>query len=69
VLVIPGAHGSRLDPPGDDRLGAKMGIDATIPLGTDEMRFKRIRMPSEEAVDPAAIVDPRPATAWRGALR
>jgi 2,5-furandicarboxylate decarboxylase 1 len=69
VLVIPGAHGSRLGPPSDDRLGAKMGIDATISLGTDEMRFKRIRLRGEGAVDATAIVDPRPATAWRGALR
>ncbi len=28
-----------------------MGVDATIPLGVDPMRFKRIRVPGEEAVD------------------
>jgi 2,5-furandicarboxylate decarboxylase 1 len=66
VLIIPGAHGSRLDPSSDDGVGAKMGIDATIPLGTDPMRYKRIRVPGEEAVDVAAVVDPRP---WRDALR
>jgi 2,5-furandicarboxylate decarboxylase 1 len=66
VLIVPGAHGSRLDPSSDDGLGAKMGIDATIPLGTEMMRYKRIRVPGEEAVDPAAVIDPRP---WRDALR
>jgi 2,5-furandicarboxylate decarboxylase 1 len=65
VLIVPGAHGSRLDPSSDDGVGAKMGIDATIPLGTDPMRYKRIRVPGEEAVDVAAVVDPRP---WRDAL-
>lgn len=69
MLVIPGAHGSPLDPSGDEGLGAKMGIDATIHLGTDEMHLKRMRVPGEEAVDPATIGDPRPAPARRGVLR
>jgi hypothetical protein len=43
-------------------------IAATIPLRIDEMRFERIRVQDEEAVDLTAIVDPRPAAAWRGAL-
>ncbi len=68
VVIVSGAHGSRLDPSSDDGVGAKMGIDATIPLGADAMRFKRIRVPGEEAVDPAAVVDPRPAASWRDAL-
>jgi 2,5-furandicarboxylate decarboxylase 1 len=68
VLFIPGAHRSRLDPSSDDRLGTKTGIDATIRVGT-EVRFKRIGVPGEEAVDPVAIVDRRPATAWRRTLR
>lgn len=65
IVVISGAHGSRLDPSSADGVGAKMGIDATIPLGADPMRFKRIRVPGEESVDAAAIVDPRPAERWR----
>jgi 2,5-furandicarboxylate decarboxylase 1 len=55
VVIIPGAQGSRLDP--------KMGIDATIPLGTGPPRFERIRVPDEETVDPAGIGDRRPAVA------
>jgi 2,5-furandicarboxylate decarboxylase 1 len=68
VVIIPGAHGSRLDPSSADGVGAKMGIDATIPLGADPMRFKRIRVPGEEAVDPSAVLDPRPPAAWRDRL-
>jgi len=68
IIVIPGAHGSRLDPSADNGVGAKMGIDATIPLGVDPMRFKRIRIPGEEAVDAPSVLDPRPATQWRDVL-
>jgi len=69
IVVIPGMHGSRLDPSSDNGVGAKMGIDATVPLDVDPMRFKRIRVPGEESVDAAAVTDPRPAMAWREALR
>jgi 2,5-furandicarboxylate decarboxylase 1 len=69
IVIVPGAHGSRLDPSADNGVGAKMGIDATIPLGSDPMRFKRIRVPSEEAVDPAKVLDPRPGKLWRDALK
>jgi len=68
IVIIPGAHGSRLDPSADNGVGAKMGIDAPIPLGGDPMRFMRIRIPGEEAVDAAAVVDPRSATQWRDVL-
>jgi 2,5-furandicarboxylate decarboxylase 1 len=68
LVVISGAHGSRLDPSADNGVGAKLGIDATIPLGSDPMRFKRIRIPGEEAVDLVASVDPRPAAQWRDRL-
>ena len=50
LLVIPNAHGSKLDPSNIDGLGAKMGMDATKPLDAPDMRFTRIRVPGEEAV-------------------
>jgi 2,5-furandicarboxylate decarboxylase 1 len=43
-----------------------MGLDATKPLDADEMTFKRIRVPGEEAVDLAKVVVP--GTAWRDAI-
>jgi len=48
VLIVPRAKGSELDPSSADGLGAKMGIDATIPLDAPAERFLRIRIPLEE---------------------
>lgn len=47
LIVIADAQGSKLDPSTRDGLGAKMGLDATIPLDAPEMRFKRIAVPGE----------------------
>lgn len=57
LVVVGGTQASKLDPSTDRGLGAKMGIDATIPVGSDDFRFKRIRVPGEEDVDPARVVD------------
>ena len=51
-----------------DGVGAKMGLDATKPLDADEMKFKRIRVPGEEAVDLAKAVGAVPAQSWRTAI-
>ena len=56
LLVVAGAQGSKLDPSTQDGVGAKMGLDATIPLSAPEFRFKRIRVPGEEEVDPQAVL-------------
>lgn len=48
VLIVPRTKGSELDPSSEDGLSAKMGIDATIPLGAPAERFLRIRIPLEE---------------------
>ena len=48
--------------------GAKMGMDATKPLDADEMKFKRIRVPGEEAIDLVKVLDATPAASWRKAL-
>ncbi len=45
LFIIPSALGSRLDPSTRNGLGAKMGIDATAPLGELNTRFKRIKIP------------------------
>ena len=45
-----------------------MGLDATKPLDADEMTFKRIRVPGEEAVDPEKAIGPVPAHSWRQAI-
>lgn len=56
LVVIPGAQGSKLDPSTDGGVGAKMGLDATVPLAAEPMRFTRIRVPGEEQIDPSTAV-------------
>ncbi len=57
LLVVTNSQGSKLDPSTRDGVGAKMGLDATKPLDAKEMKFKRIRVPGEEDVDPDKVVD------------
>jgi 2,5-furandicarboxylate decarboxylase 1 len=68
LVIVPEAQGSKLDPSTRDGVGAKMGIDATKPLDADEMKFKRIRVPGEEAVDLAAVSGAASPQAWREAV-
>jgi 2,5-furandicarboxylate decarboxylase 1 len=69
LLVVSESQGSRLDPTTRNGVGAKMGLDATKPLGAPEMRFKRIRVPGEENVDLAEAIAPLPPTSWREASK
>jgi len=56
LVVIDNAQGSKLDPSARGGVSAKMGLDATTPLGVDPMTFKRIRVPGIEAVDREALL-------------
>lgn len=64
LLVVTEAQGSKLDPSTRDGLGSKMGIDATKPLTSPEMRFKKIYVPGEDAVDLTRDVDDAALAAW-----
>jgi 2,5-furandicarboxylate decarboxylase 1 len=64
LVVVPESQGSRLDPSTRNGVGAKMGLDATKPLSAPEMKFKRIRVPGEDAVDLGRVIDP--TANWRG---
>lgn len=66
LVVISHSQGSKLDPSTDHGVGAKMGIDATIPIDAPEMKFKRIRVPGQETVDLDAVI--AASTDWRAAL-
>jgi 2,5-furandicarboxylate decarboxylase 1 len=61
-VVVAGSQGSKLDPSTRDGVGAKMGLDATAPLDATEMRFKRIRVPGEDTVEPGRL---QAGTDWR----
>ena len=47
----------------------KNGLDATKPLNANDMKFKRIRVPGKDAVDPAKAVGPVPGRSWHNAIR
>ena len=66
TVIIANSQCSKLDPSTEDGVGAKMGLDATIPLGAPEMKYKRIRVPGEERVDLAKVL--APGSDWRAAL-
>lgn len=51
TFIIPGVHASAMDPSGHGKIGAKMGIDATAPLGSLQSRFRRIKNPFDGAID------------------
>ncbi len=65
LIVIGHAQGSRLDPSTREGVGAKMGLDATIPVGAPAGRFTRIHVPGERDLDMAALIDPDPPADWR----
>jgi 2,5-furandicarboxylate decarboxylase 1 len=57
LLVVGNTQGSKLDPTTDDGVGAKMGLDATIPLAADEFTFTVIQVPGAGEVDLDTILD------------
>ena len=65
LVVVAHAQGSKLDPSAEDGVGAKMGLDATIPIGAPPMKYKRIRVPGQAEVDLDAVI--APGADWRTA--
>jgi 2,5-furandicarboxylate decarboxylase 1 len=68
LVIVANAQGSKLDPSTRDGVGAKLGIDATIPLDAPPMRYRRIRVPGEDEVDLAQAIDAAQGGQWRKAL-
>lgn len=69
LVVIGHAQGSKLDPSTRDGVGAKMGLDATVPLDAPAFKFTRIRVPGERELDLADVLDgPEAVQAWRERL-
>ena len=57
LVVVAGSQGSKLDPTTEGGVGAKMGMDATVPPDADEFAFTRIRVPGADELDPASVVE------------
>ena len=66
VVIISNSQGSKLDPSANNGVGAKMGLDATIPVDSPPMKFRRIAVPGQAEVDLRAVIDP--GCDWRSAL-
>ncbi|MGO9702365.1 MAG: hypothetical protein ACLPX7_24240 [Xanthobacteraceae bacterium] len=49
-------------------MGAKKGIDATVPLSAPAGKFTRIRVRGEQDVDLAAVVDQTAGSDWHRLL-
>ena len=64
LVVVSGAQGSKLDPSSADGISAKMGLDATKPLSTEPMAFKRIHVKGIENVDLGRELQSDPAAAF-----
>ncbi len=64
LVILPHSMGSKLDPSTSEGIGAKMGLDATIPLAAPEGKFRRIHVPGEDSVDIDAVVT---GSDWRSA--
>lgn len=57
VFIVERALGNKLDPSSDNGISDKMGIDATVPLGADPLRFERIQIPGEGQLKLADYLD------------
>jgi len=68
LVVVSGAQGSKLDPSSADGVSAKMGIDATKPVSTEPMEFKRIHVKGVENVDLARLLQDNPKVAFTRVL-
>lgn len=68
LVVIGNAQGSKLDPSTRAGLGAKMGLDATVPLDAPEFRFTRIRVPGEDSVDLDEVITKKRGGDWRSSI-
>jgi 2,5-furandicarboxylate decarboxylase 1 len=67
AVVVAHSQGSKLDPSADRGVGAKMGFDATIPLDSPALKFKRIEVPGEAAIDLEKFIEPD--ADWRAQLK
>jgi 2,5-furandicarboxylate decarboxylase 1 len=64
LVVVSGAQGSKLDPSSRNGISAKMGLDATTPVNSEPLAFKRIHVKGEERVDLTTALQPDRAGAY-----
>jgi len=57
LVVVGGTQGSKLDPSTEAGMGAKLGFDATVPVGAPPMKFLKIGVPGEKEIDLDSVID------------
>lgn len=50
LVVVHGAQSSKLDPSTNDGVGSKMGLDCTVPLNSEPMRYLRVNIPGFDQI-------------------
>lgn len=60
LVVVAGTQGSKLDPSTAAGVGAKMGLDATIPADAEPLRFTRISVPGQDELNIGSITRDAP---------
>jgi 2,5-furandicarboxylate decarboxylase 1 len=68
LVIVAGAQGSKLDPSSNNGISAKMGIDATKPVSTEPMEFKRIHVKGVESIDLGKVLQDDPNAALAGII-
>lgn len=63
LVIVSGAQGSKLDPSAHAGISAKMGLDATKPVKTEPLEFKRIHVKGVETIDLDRILQHDPQSA------
>jgi 2,5-furandicarboxylate decarboxylase 1 len=64
LVVVSGAQGSKLDPSSNRGISAKMGLDATKPMQTGPLGFKRIHVKGIEKINLDGILQQDSKTAF-----
>jgi 2,5-furandicarboxylate decarboxylase 1 len=64
LVIVSGAQDSELDHSSNDGISDRMGMDATKPLSTEPMEFKRIHVRGIEDVDLGRVLQDDPEAAF-----
>jgi 2,5-furandicarboxylate decarboxylase 1 len=58
LVLVNGSQGSKLDPSTEKGVGSKMGLDCTVPLNSEPMRYLRVHIPGYDELNTEDYVNP-----------
>lgn len=65
LVVVHRAQSSKLDPSTNEGVGSKMGLDCTVPLESEPMRYLRVAIPGYDSINLDEFVNPGNSKAVR----